>query len=247
MNLRLMRSKLRAMKIEGPLVKGTFVERPNRFITHIRVNGDVVVSHLLDPGRLKELLVPRAVVWLRPAPENTTRKTQYSTVLVEKKGVLVSLDTTLPNQFLRKEFDSIPAFIGWSQLKSEYKLGNHRIDFLLKDDQGNKVFAEVKSVTYVSNGIAQFPDAVTIRGKRHVELLASLSNKGERTMILFICQRPDANVFQPMWDRDPDFSKALVSAKQANVDIKCLTTNVSLKEMTFCREIPVNLTPPNER
>lgn len=65
-------------------------------------------------------------------------------------------------------------------------------------------------------------------------------------MILFICQRPDADIFQPMWDRDPSFSNALFTAQQAGVEIKCITTNVSLKEMTFCREIPLNLAPPNE-
>lgn len=235
------------MKITGPLLKGKFIVRPNRFITHIELEGKKVISHLPDPGRLLELLIPGVIVWLKPATKGSGRKTQYSTIMVEKDGVLVSLDTTLPNKFLRNELDNIPIFNGWSQLKSEYKIGNHRIDFLLKDNNGNRVYTEVKSVTYVENGIAQFPDAVTARGKRHVELLASLCKKGEKAMIVFICQRPDATIFQPMWDRDPVFSKAMVAAKQADVNIKCFTTNVSLKEITYCREIPVNLTPPNEQ
>lgn len=235
------------MKITGPLIKGKFIDRPNRFITHIELEGKIVISHLPDPGRLLELLIPGAIVWLKPATKGSDRKTQYSTILVEKDGVLVSLDTTLPNKFLSIEFNNIPLFNGWSQLKSEYKIGNHRLDFLLKDNHGREIYTEVKSVTFVENGIAQFPDAVTARGKRHVELLADLCKEGKKTMIVFICQRPDANIFQPMWERDPVFSKALVNAKQADVNIKCFTTNVFLKEITYCREIPVNLTPPNEQ
>lgn len=241
-----MRTKLRAMKIAGPLIKGKFIERPNRFITHIELKGKKVISHLPDPGRLQELLISGATVWLRPALKDSHRKTQYSTIMVEKDGVLISLDTTLPNQFLREDFDTIPFFNRWSLVRSEYKIGNHRIDFLLKNTIENEIYTEVKSVTFVEKGIAQFPDAVTERGKQHSELLTSLQSKGKKTMILFICQRPDADIFQPMWDRDPSFSNALFTAQQAGVEIKCITTNVSLKEMTFCREIPLNLAPPNE-
>ena len=241
-----MRTKLRAMKIAGPLKKGKFISRPNRFITHIDLNGEKVISHLPDPGRLQELLIPGAIVWLRPALKDSNRKTRYSTLMVEKEGVLISLDTTLPNRFIREDFDFIPFLKGWCLVRSEYKIGNHRIDFILKDTQGNEIYTEVKSVTFVEKGIAQFPDAVTARGKQHAELLTSLKNEGKKTMIICICQRPDANIFQPMWDRDPAFSHALFNAQQAGVDIKCFTTNVSLKEMTFCSEIPLNLTPPNE-
>ncbi len=96
------------MKIAGPLKKGKFIARPNRFITHIDLNGEKVISHLPDPGRLQELLIPGAIVWLRPALKDSNRKTQYSTLMVEKEGVLISLDTTLPNRFIREDFDFIP-------------------------------------------------------------------------------------------------------------------------------------------
>ena len=121
------------MKIAGPLKKGKFISRPNRFITHIDLNGEKVISHLPDPGRLQELLIPGAIVWLRPALKDSNRKTRYSTLMVEKEGVLISLDTTLPNRFIREDFDFIPFLKGWCLVRSEYKIGNHRIDFILKD------------------------------------------------------------------------------------------------------------------
>lgn len=238
--------KLRAMKIKGPLLKGKFLDRPNRFITHIELNDEVVVSHLPDPGRLQELLVPDASVWLRPAPKGTNRRTSYSTVMVEQKGELISLDTTLPNRFLKNDFNELPMFKGWQIIRSEVQVNNHRIDYLLADQDGNEVYTEIKSVSYVENGIAKFPDAVTVRGRKHIELLTSLKKNGINTLIIFICQRSDAFEFQPMWNRDPAVSKALVSAEELGVEIKCFTTDLNEKEMTFSKEIPVNLTPPNE-
>ena len=166
------------MKIIGPLIKGKFVARPNRFLTDIEVSDRIVKSHLPDPGRLLELLIPGTNVWLRPAPKNSDRKTKFSTIMVEKEGMLISLDTTLPNRFIKEELSkgSVPMLNGWSMIKQEYKIGNHRIDFLLNDPHGEDVFTEVKSVTYVENDIAMFPDAVTDRGKKHAKLLFKVKN-----------------------------------------------------------------------
>ncbi|MCH7613367.1 MAG: DNA/RNA nuclease SfsA [Candidatus Marinimicrobia bacterium] len=241
-----MGSKLRAMKIAKSLIKGVFLERPNRFITIISLGDTIVESHLPDPGRLQELLIPGAIVYALPAPENSERKTKYSTVMVENNGVLISLDTTLPNRFIKHYLNTIPLFADWSIIKAEYTVGNHRIDFLLNDSFGNEVYTEIKSVTFVENKIAKFPDAVTARGRKHVNLLAKLVEDGKRSLVLFVCQRPDANEFRPMWNRDPEFAKALKNAYDGGVRIHCITTNISLKEMTYSNEIPVNLTSPNE-
>ena len=90
------------MKIKGPLIPAKFVERPNRFITIIDINGIQYRSHLPDPGRLKELLRPGANLLVRPAPENSERKTRYSTVMVNHNGQLISLVSSLPNQFVKE-------------------------------------------------------------------------------------------------------------------------------------------------
>jgi|TARA_B100000035_G_C20937676_1_gene525976 sugar fermentation stimulation protein A len=234
------------VKIEGPLILGKFVERPNRFIAMVQVGDEIVRSHLPDPGRLKELLITGADLLLRPAPKGSERKTKYSTVMVRHEGQLISLVSALPNRFVLESLEesSLPMLTNYKLVQPEVSHGNHRFDFLLKDRNGTPFYLEVKSVTYVENGLAKFPDAVTERGARHAKALAQLVKEGNGAGILFVCQRSDANRFEPMWNQDPEFAKVLLAAKEAGVGVWCITTQVSETEMRFGKEIPVNLTPP---
>ncbi|MEA1882520.1 MAG: DNA/RNA nuclease SfsA [Candidatus Marinimicrobia bacterium] len=234
------------MKIEGPLIRGKFVERPNRFITMVKVAGQIVRAHLADPGRLKELLLPGAELLLRPAPKASERKTKYSTVMVRYEGQLISLVSALPNRFVKEllQQGDLPMFKNFHYIRPEAPVGNHRFDFLLNDRNGTPFYLEVKSVTFVENGLAKFPDAVTARGARHANALSELVRNGTGAGILFVCQRTDAEGFEPMWDRDPKFAKALLAAKESGVKVWCITTRISKTEMTFEKEIPVNLAPP---
>ena len=228
------------------MVPGRFVGRPNRFITLVEVEGKIVRSHLPDPGRLKELLIPGADLLLRPVPEGSQRKTKFSTVMVRHGGELISLVSALPNRFVKEllKQDTLSILEDFQYVRSEPACGNHRFDFLLNDANECPFYLEVKSVTYVDNGLAKFPDAVTDRGARHANALAELALKGTGAGILFVCQRSDAHKFEPMWDRDPKFSQALLKANQGGVHVWCITSQVSETEMTFERQIPVNLIPP---
>ena len=234
------------MNIKGPLIPAKFVERPNRFITIIDINGIKYRSHLPDPGRLKELLKPGANLLVRPAPENSERKTRYSTVMVNHDGQLISLVSSLPNQFVKEALvkKELPMFINHTLLRPEISVGSHRFDFLLQDIDGKNFYLEVKSVTFVENGVAQFPDAVTARGAKHALALKKLVESGEKAGILFVCQRPDAVSFRPMWERDPTLAKEVLKANRSGVKVWCITLNVSETEMTFHQEIPVNLESP---
>ena len=234
------------MNIKGPLIPAKFVERPNRFITIIDINGIQYRSHLPDPGRLKELLRPGANLLVRPAPENSERKTRYSTVMVNHDGQLISLVSSLPNQFVKEALvkKELPMFINHTLLRPEISVGSHRFDFLLQDIDGKNFYLEVKSVTFVENGVAQFPDAVTARGAKHALALKKLVESGEKAGILFVCQRSDAVSFRPMWERDPTLAKAVLKANRSGVKVWCITLNVSETEMTFHQEIPVNLESP---
>ncbi len=231
------------MKIEGPLINAVFVERPNRFITIIEIGGEKYKSHLPDPGRLKELLIPGASILVRPAPENKERTTAFTTIMVNLKGQWISLVSTLPNQFVKYSFQKnrIPIFQNYKLVRPEVTIRNHRFDFLLNDKSGKNFFLEVKSVTFVEDGIAKFPDAVTTRGMNHAKTLTDLVREGEFAGILFVCQRPDATLFEPMWDRDPMFSNILYNAYKLGVKVWCITLNVSQTEISFNKEIPVNL------
>ena len=233
------------MKIEGPLIKGRFHSRPNRFLTVVEINGELVHSHLPDPGRLKELLLPGAELYLRPVSEEIPRKTRFTTVMVCHKGQFISLVSTLPNRFVKESLkkNKLPMFKNYKLLKPEITVGKHRFDFLLESPKGKLFYLEIKSVTYVENGIAQFPDAVTERGARHAMALAELVEQGNEAGILFVCQRKDGKLFKPMWERDPRFSEALVHSYNSGVKVWCIACSVTLKSITLIREIPVNLTP----
>jgi sugar fermentation stimulation protein A len=233
------------VKIEGPLIKGRFHSRPNRFLTVVEINGELVNSHLPDPGRLKELLLPGAELYLRPVSEEIPRKTRFTTVMVCHKGKFISLVSTLPNRFVKESLkkNKLPMFKNYKLLKPEVTVGKHRFDFLLESPKGKLFYLEIKSVTYVENGIAQFPDAVTERGARHAMALAELVEQGYEAGILFVCQRKDGKLFKPMWERDPRFSEALVHSYNSGVKVWCIACSVTLKSITLIREIPVNLTP----
>ncbi len=230
------------MKIDGPLIRATFIERPNRFVTHVKINGEIFKSHLPDPGRLRELLVPGVELLVRPT-NNVNRKTSYTTVMVRISGQLISLVSTLPNYFIKESLinKDLKMFHAYRLMKPEVKVKNHRFDFLLADRKNKPFYLEIKSVTYVKNGIAKFPDAVTKRGADHAKALMDLVSDGGRAGILFVCQRSDAVSFQPMWDRDPKFSEALFNAYSAGVKVWCITLNIFESEITFNKQIPVNL------
>ena len=229
------------MKINYSFLEARFIERPNRFLTRVEYNGTIVESHLPDPGRLKELLKPGVRVLLkRESGEN--RKTKFSTQAVYDDSVLISLNTLLPNQFtahllIHRKIDFLNE---WKIYKQEVKYGKHRFDFLLK--RGSEfMYLEVKSVTLVEKEIAKFPDAITERGKRHVEHLGEMVGKGLRTMVLFVVQRHDAKLFQPQWERDPKFGVALFEAWQKGLDVRVIHMKMTTSKIHYLGELPSKL------
>ncbi len=235
------------MKYSQPLIPATFVERPNRFLTRVEIEGKVVDSHLPDPGRLRELLTPGAELRVQPVPELSTRKTRFTTTLVRYKGVWVSVISIMANTLVKEwlQENRLSFFNPYTYDRAEVTVGKHRFDFrIMKNDL--PVYIEVKSVTYCEEGIAKFPDAVTERGARHVNALLDLHQQGIETHILFVCQRHDAEEFRPMWDRDPHFSRTLYSAFQRGLNIHCVSARVNEKGIQYHREIPLNLAPPED-
>ena len=231
------------MKFKESLIKAKFISRPNRFITIIDINGKKHRSHLADPGRLKELLFPGVELLVREIKNIKKRKTKFSTIMVRFKGQLISLVSTLPNQFVKDELikQRLPFFQKFNLVRPEVTIGKHRFDFLLKDEEGEDFVLEVKSVTLVKNEIAMFPDSVTLRGKNHVQALKELVKKNQKTGVLFVCQRPDATSFQPMWQRDDKFCYALHEAHKFGVKMWCITLSISENGIKYNKEIPIYL------
>jgi len=231
------------MKINYPLLEASFIDRPNRFLTRVEYNNKIVLSHLPDPGRLNELLKPGVRILIKEE-KGEYRKTAYSTQAVYNKNILISLNTLIPNQFteyLLKE-KKLTFLTNWEIDKKEVPYNNHRFDFRLKKEN-DILLLEVKSVTLVEDSIAKFPDAVTKRGRKHVEYLGRMAEQGVFTMVLFVIQRPDSVLFQPQWERDPKFGYALYEAWQKGLEVRVINMKMTKNNIQFQGEIPFELNP----
>lgn len=231
------------MTIGHKFIEAEFIERPNRFLTRVKLNGNIVNSHLPDPGRLKELLIPGAQLLLKQE-NGINRKTQFSTQAVYSGKTLISLNTLIPNRFVSYLLKNhgLSFLQKWKFQKQEVSYGNSRFDFQLKNDDALMVL-EVKSVTLVEKEIAKFPDAVTERGRRHIRHLAELAAEGLDVMVLFVVQRPDAEYFQPHWERDPKFSSALFEAWQNGLQVRVIKMKMTTDAFFYLGEIPYQLNP----
>ncbi len=251
------------------LIPGVFLERPNRFLTRVLLDGppgqpmgDPVEAHLPDPGRLRELLVPGRRIRVRPAPPpapgRPTRRTRFTLVLVEtpdREG-WVSVDTTLPNRLVGAALaeGALEEFAGWTLDRAEVRHGASRFDFRLTrgregghEESGGKagggraeaLYLEVKSVTLVEDGRALFPDAVTARGARHLQELAELARQGTATAVLFVAQRADVREIEAARSIDPTFADALEEARAAGVAIHGRRCRVTPEGVELLGRVPV--------
>ncbi|UCG26389.1 MAG: DNA/RNA nuclease SfsA [Chloroflexota bacterium] len=223
-----------------PLVQGSFVKRDNRFRATVTVAGRQAWAHVPNSGRLGELLTPGRPVWLAPAGD-PERKTAYDLKLVEFAGVLVSVDARLPNPLLAEALagERLQAF-DYPEIRREVALGASRLDFRLSGPDG-ACWVETKSVTLVTDGLAQFPDAPTERGRKHLSELMKARASGDRAAVVFVVQRADAVKFTPYSQADPLFAAALQDAAAAGVEIYAFTCRVSLESIFLAAEIPVTL------
>ena len=224
------------IKLAG-LVKAIFRNRANRFIAEVEIDGEIVKAHLPNTGRCKELLIDGTTVYLKPS-DNPNRKTKYSLYLVENNGALVAMFSQQANKIV---FDAIKdgkikELSGYSILESEKTIGNSRIDIYLAnlDNENNLIdetYVEVKSVTLIKDGIAQFPDAPTERGRKHLEELISLKKEGIRAVVFFLIEHPNGNSFRPNWENDPKFSMTLNNAYNEGVEILVYKTENTLESI----------------
>jgi sugar fermentation stimulation protein A len=215
-----MATKERWSNFGGEVRKARFVSRPNRFLVHCdRGNDKKITAFLPNPGRLWELLLPGAVLYLRKdaglEEQISTRKTQYTVLAVERKGRPIFLHTHETNIVARYllENDLIPPLQRARIVQAEVRFGSSRFDFLLRH-KGKELYLEVKSCTLFGNGVAMFPDAVTSRGKRHILKLAEMSRGGIRSAILFIVHYSDVEWFMPDYHTDLDFSTAMLQCQR---------------------------------
>lgn len=231
------------MSFSPRIKKAVLIDRPNRFLGRVLLEGRVTEAFIPNPGRMFELMVPGNEVFLKE-DRAAHRKTDYTMVGLEYNDVLVSIDSNLPNRFIKKLLISkrLPFFSDYDDVVPEPPSFEGRFDFKLVGEKETS-FIEVKSCTLVEDGRAIFPDAPTKRGARHVKhLAASLKeNHVDRAAIFFVIQRPDANVFSPNDKTDPNFGDALRSANADGVEIYPFTTKVVNWKLELIKRIPYEL------
>lgn len=219
------------------IVKGFFIDRPNRFIAHVSINGVPQVCHVKNTGRCKELLTENAVVYLQQT-DNPARKTKYDLIAVEKGDLLINMDSAAPNkaaaEYLRKIFGEN------ALIKPEKTYGSSRIDFYV-EAKGEKWLIEVKGVTLEENGHAFFPDAPTERGVKHINELCKAVKEGFKACILFIIQMKGITAFSPNDKTHPEFGAALRKAEKEGVKIKAVDCIVAPDTVIADSEVKVVL------
>ncbi len=224
------------------LFKGIFLERLNRFVARVEIDGREERVHVKNTGRCAELLVPGNAVYLEKS-NVLTRKTAYDLIAVEKKtldGVrLVNMDSMAPNR-AAAEWLSAGALGEMQNLRAEATIGDSRFDFCA-EQAGRRVVIEVKGCTLEEDGVARFPDAPTERGVKHVRGLIQLAKQGCRCIVLIVIQMKGVQVFQPNWKTHPEFGQALVDAQSAGVEIIAMDCTVIPGEMCIECPVPVDL------
>jgi sugar fermentation stimulation protein A len=200
-------------KFFGPTEKAFFTSRPNRFVLTCRLRGKKVNAFLPNPGRLSELLLPETPVYLEKT-SNPNRSLHYTAVALEREGQRIVLHTHRTNDVARYliESGSVPPLRAHEVVRGEITRGASRFDFLLRKG-GQEMLLEVKSCTLFSKKVAMFPDAVTARGKRHLEELTRFSADGTACAVLFLVHWPRAEVFLPDFHTDLEFARAMKEAK----------------------------------
>lgn len=229
------------IRIQGRMVEGVFMERLTRFSASVKVEGKIVACYLPNPGRMVELLVPGVEVVLKGALGGE-RKTSYDLIEVYHKGDKISLDSRVPNKLVLEALRDreLSEFSGYSSINPEYQYGGTRFDFFLSN--GDKsCLLEVKSCTKVREGVALFPDARTVRGRRQVRDLLEAKNKGYRSCILFVIQRTDVEVFSPDDEVDREFGDVLRQAAKQGVEVYAYCSQFVGDKIILRGKVDVNL------
>lgn len=227
------------MKLDG-LVQAKLLARENRFRARVLLGDLAVTAHVPNSGRLQELLVPDATVWLTPVA-HSGRRTAFDLSLVEHAGSLVSVDARLPNALFGEALAADwPVCGGVTQIQREVRLGSSRLDYCLTGI-GGRCWVEVKSVTLVRGGVAMFPDAPTVRGARHVCELQAAVQAGDAAAVVFMVQRADAHRFRPYAENDPAFARALADAAAVGVQVLAYRCRIATTGVWVAGQIPVQL------
>lgn len=226
------------------IYEGVFLERPNRFIAYIEINGQVETVHVKNTGRCKELLQPGAKVFVQKA-DNPERKTQWDLIGVQKGDRMINMDSQIPNKVVEEWIRSGNLFENVTLVKPETTYGKSRFDLYIEADD-RKIFMEIKGVTLEEDGVVRFPDAPTERGIKHLQELMQAKQDGYEAYVFFVIQMKDVKYFEPNMVTHAAFGEALRKASCAGVKVLAYDCQVGCDSIEIGANVPVYLDDTGE-
>ena len=230
------------MRFEAPLLRGTLIRRYKRFLTDVTLeDGRAVTAHCPNPGAMLGLTAPGSTVWLSPA-SNPARKLKFTWELIEADGTIVGINTGRPNALAEEAIlaGRVPGLEGYARLRREVKYGkNSRIDILLTSESRPDCYVEIKSVTLRRDSEAEFPDAVTARGAKHLVEMTDMVAGGARAVMVYLVQREDCAAFSIADDIDPTYAANLTKALSKGVEAICYVCRLTPEKITVEHTIPI--------
>ena len=235
------------MQFADPLVQGTLVQRYKRFLSDIEMaDGVTVTAHCANPGSMMGLAEPGSEVWLSPN-RNPKAKLDWRWELVRIGAHLVGINTGHPNAIVAEAIGAgrIGELAGYDTMRREVRYGqNSRIDLLLDDADRPPCYVEIKNVN-LKRGLpgresaAEFPDAVTKRGAKHLVELGDMVESGARAVMLYLVQRGDCDAFRIAEDIDPGYADALSVALGRGVETLCYACDMRLDGIDVAAALPI--------
>jgi len=225
------------MKFTSSLIKGKLIKRYKRFFTDIEVNNKILIAHCPNTGSMMGLLDKGNDVWVTKH-NDPKRKLKYTLEMIKVKKRIIGVNTHRANRIVEHGLNNklIDDFKSIKNIKAEFKYSDDtRFDFLC-----DKKILEVKNVTLLrDNNIAEFPDAITSRGSKHLKMLINSIKKGYKPYVLFLTQIQDINTFKIAKDIDANYYKDYIEAKKAGVNFIAYRCYLSSKEIKIEKKINI--------
>ena len=229
------------MKFSNKLVKAKFIKRYKRFFSeHMLQNGTKVVAHCANTGAMMGINIKGITSWLLKN-NDPKRKLKWSWELCQIDSTFIGVNTHNPNKIIEESLKNknIKELQNYLSFKREVKYGeNSKIDFLLKHITQKDCYVEIKNVHLSrEKNIAEFPDSITARGKKHMKELANIKMQGYRAIIIYLIQRNDCKYFKIAKDIDQEYYKEFCKAKNLGLEVICIDTILNEKEIKLGKKL----------
>jgi sugar fermentation stimulation protein A len=229
------------MKFDTPLIKTKFIKRYKRFFVDVMLNKEILTAHCPNSGSMMGLLNENENAWVSKS-KNPKRKLKYTLEILEKEKQKVGVNTHLTNKIVEEALvnKKIKEFEKFNQVQREVKFNNNtRFDFLVSNKK-EQAFIEVKNVTLKrEQDYAEFPDAPTTRGQKHLLELINAKEKEHQAYLIFLIQREDCNFFKISKDIDKKYYENFIQAKKKGVKFLCYSSKVTDKEIILNKKIEI--------